>query len=113
MKLASEPFNKIASGEKVVESRLYDEKCKLINIGDQIIFSENDRPENNVTTVVTGLSLYPTFKELFADNDPALFSETSREFLLNQIKQFYSDEDEAKYGVVGIQIGLVKPTATP
>ena len=47
---------------------------------------------------------YSTFKELFADHDPALFGEENREFLLNQIKQFYTDEDEQKYGVLGIRL---------
>jgi ASC-1-like (ASCH) protein len=111
MNLASEPFNKITSGEKVIECRLYDEKRQRISVGDHIVFSENDKPENTVTTLVTGLLYYHTFEELFADNDPALFGESSREFLLNQIKQFYSDEDEAKYGVVGIQIEVIKSTS--
>lgn len=112
MKLATEPYNNIASGKKVIESRLYDEKRQQINIGDHIIFSENDKPENSVTTVVTGLLRYLTFKELFADNDPSLFGESSREYLQNQIKEFYSDDDEAKYGVIGIQIMLIKSTMT-
>jgi len=107
MKLVSEPFEKIASGEKVVESRLFDEKRQQIAIGDQIVFSENDSPENSVTTSVTGLLRYQTFKELFADYEPSLFGKESRDFLLMQIKQFYSDEDEQKYGVVGIRLALV------
>ena len=37
-------------------------------------------------------------------HEPAHFGGESRELLLNQIKQFYSDEDEQKYGVVGIRI---------
>ena len=107
MKLAVEPFNKIASGQKVIESRLYDEKRRHINIGDTIEFSENDNPEHKTTTVVKGLLRYATFEELFADHDPALFGEESEEFLLNQIKQFYTDEDEQKYGVVGIRLALI------
>lgn len=107
MKLATEPFNKIASGKKVIESRLLDEKRKQINIGDTIEFSENDSPENTAKTIVKGLLRYATFKELFADHDPSLFGEESKEFLLNQIKQFYSDEDEQKYGVVGIRLELI------
>lgn len=107
MKLATEPYNNIASGKKLIESRLYDEKRQQISIGDQIIFSENDKPENSVTTVVKGLLRYQTFKELFADHDPALFGEESRDFLLTQIKSFYSDEDEQKYGVVGVRLELI------
>ena len=107
MKLATEPYNNIASGKKVIESRLFDEKRQQIAIGDQIVFSENDKPENNVTTLVRGLLRYQTFKELFADHEPFLFGEKSREFLLSQIKQFYSDEDEQKYGVIGIRLQLL------
>ncbi len=106
MKLATEPFNKIASGAKVIESRLFDEKRQQIAIGDIIEFTENDKPENTVKTIVKGLLRYQTFKELFADYEPSLFGEESRDFLLNQIKQFYSDEDEQKYGVVGIHVKL-------
>lgn len=107
MKLTTEPFNKIASGQKVIESRLYDEKRQQINIGDTIEFSENDNPENTAKTIVKGLLRYSTFKELFADHDPSLFGEESKEFLLNQIKQFYSDEDEQNYGVVGVRLELI------
>lgn len=107
MKLATEPYNKIASGNKVIESRLFDDKRQQISIGDQIVFSENDKPENSVTTVVKGLLRYQTFKALFADHNPALFGEESRDFLLTQIKQFYSDEDEQKYGVIGIRLELL------
>jgi len=107
MKLATEPYNNIASGKKVIESRLFDDKRQKISIGDTITFSENDNPENNVTTVVKGLLRYQTFNELFADHDPSLFGEENRDFLLNQIKQFYSDEDEQKYGVVGIRLQLL------
>lgn len=107
MKLATEPYNNIASGKKLIESRLYDEKRQQISIGDQIIFSENDKPENSVTTVVKGILRYQTFRELFADHDPALFGEESRDFLLTQIKSFYSDEDEQKYGVVGVRLELI------
>lgn len=107
MKLATEPFNKIASGQKVIESRLYDEKRQQISIGDTIDFTENDNSENSVRTVVRGLLRYATFKELFADHNPSLFGEESREFLLNQIKEFYSDEDEQKHEVVGIRLELI------
>lgn len=107
MKLSSEPFKKIASGAKVIESRLYDEKRQSINIGDKIEFSENDHPENIARTQVIGLLRYQTFKELFADHEPSLFGEESCEFLLNQIKHFYSDEDEQEFGVVGIRIALI------
>jgi ASC-1-like (ASCH) protein len=87
MKLAKEPFEKIRSGAKRVESRLFD--------------------ENTAKAKIQGLLRYQSFENLFADHDPALFGENDRDFLLKQIKQFYSDEDEQKYGVIGIRLELV------
>ena len=107
MKLASEPFNKIASGVKLIESRLFDDKRQQISLGDEIEFSENENPDNKARTVVKGLLRYQTFKELFADHEPVLFGDESRDFLLNQIKSFYSDEDEQKYGVLGVRLELI------
>lgn len=107
MKLSKKPFNQIASGAKIIESRLYDEKRQQIALDDKIEFSENNHPENKVNTKVIGLLRYQSFKDLFADHEPALFGGESRESLLNQIKQFYSDEDEQKYSVVGVRIEKV------
>ena len=107
LKLSTGPFNIIKAGEKVIESRLYDAKRQRISIGDEIEFSENDKPENKVLTEVTGLLRYQSFKELFANHHPSLFGEESREILMLQIRQFYSEEEENKYGIVGIRIQLI------
>ncbi|MEK7538237.1 MAG: ASCH domain-containing protein [Patescibacteria group bacterium] len=107
MKLSAEPFKKIVCKEKVIESRLYDEKRQQIAIGDEIEFSENEHPENKVRARVKGLLRYQSFADLFADHEPTLFGEKSREFLLNQISQFYSDEDQQKDGVVGFRIEVL------
>ena len=107
MKLSTEPFEKIVRKEKVIESRLYDEKRQQIAIGDEIEFSENEHPENKVRTRVKGLLRYQSFKDLFADHEPALFGGESRDFLLNQIEQFYSDEDQQKNGVIGFRIEVL------
>ena len=107
MKLSVEPFKKIVRKEKVVESRLYDEKRQQITIGDEIEFSENEHPENKVRTRVKGILRYQSFADLFADHEPTLFGESSREFLLNQINQFYSDEDQRKDGVVGFRVEVL------
>ncbi len=50
MKLSSELFYKIARGQKVIESRLYDEKQKQIKVGDEIEFSEIGHLERKINT---------------------------------------------------------------
>ncbi len=107
MKLSKVPYEAVADGTKVIESRLNDEKRQQISLGDVIVFSENDHPENTTRTKVIGLLRYTTFKDLFADHDPALFAGENSEFLLSQIKAFYPDQEEQKYGVVGIRIERV------
>ena len=108
MKLSAEPFEKIWTGKKVIESRLYDEKRKQIFLGDEIEFSENDNSESKVNTKVVELLRYNSFQELFRNHNPSLFGGEDKESLLQEIKQFYSDEDEQKYGVVGIRVRLLE-----
>jgi ASC-1-like (ASCH) protein len=107
MKLSSELYRKISCKEKVIESRSYDEKRQTIQLGDEIEFSENDKPENVVRTRVMGLLRYQSFKDLFADHEPALFGGESGGFLLKEIKSFYLDEDEQRHGVIGIRIEII------
>jgi len=42
LNLATIPFEAIKTGNKNVESRLYDEKRKLINLGDEIEFTNKE-----------------------------------------------------------------------
>ncbi|MBP9749296.1 MAG: ASCH domain-containing protein [Candidatus Pacebacteria bacterium] len=104
MKLGSTPFNKIASGTKVIESRLYDQKRQAISIGDEIIFCENDNLNNSFSTIVKDLLRYGSFSELYDSQDPSLFGGTDKDELLAEVRQFYSEEGEHKYGVVGIKV---------
>ena len=108
MKLAVVPFEKIVNGEKIIESRLYDEKRQQINPGDQIEFTCNDKPTKKVLTVVKALYRYADFESLFSDFPLAHFGGTSKEELIKEIETFYSREDQSRYGVVGIKMMLLK-----
>ena len=103
LKLATEPFNAIISGNKTIESRLYDTKRQKIQIGDRIIFTNRDNSEQTVTTEVVGLLRYATFSDLFSHNNPRKFGGDNVEWLENQISEFYSIEDQKIYGVIGIE----------
>jgi len=100
--LSEEPFAAIASGHKTIESRLYDEKRRKIQLGDQIMFINRTNPKQTVTVTVVGLLRYATFHDLFSHNDPRKFGSKNIEWLENQINEFYSAEDQQRYGVLGI-----------
>lgn len=108
LKLATEPFNAIISGNKTIESRLYDTKRQKIQIGDRIIFTNRDNSEQTVTTEVVGLLRYATFRDLFSHNNPRKFGGDNVEWLENQISEFYSIEDQKIYGVIGIEFRVCK-----
>lgn len=103
LRLSEEPFVAIASGHKTVESRLYDEKRRKIQLGDQIMFINRTNPKQTVTATVVGLLRYATFHDLFSHNDPLKFGGESAEWLERQIDEFYSTADQERYGVLGIE----------
>ena len=106
LKLAAEPFNAIISGNKTIESRLYDAKRQKIQIGDRIIFTNRDNSEQTVTTEVVGLLRYATFRDLFSHNNPRKFGGDNVEWLENQISEFYSLSDQLENGVIGIEFEI-------
>ena len=108
LKLATEPFNAIISGNKTIESRLYDAKRQKIQIGDLIIFTNRDNSEQTVTAEVVGLLRYATFRDLFSHNNPRKFGGDNVEWLENQISEFYSIEDQKIYGVIGIELKVCR-----
>ena len=106
LNLAPEPFLAIASGKKIIESRLYDEKRQIIQLGDTIIFKNREDPSKSLKVKVVGLLRYKTFSEMFEQNDPKKFGGNNASELIDQINQFYSTEDQERFGVVGIQFSV-------
>lgn len=106
LNLATIPFEAIKTGNKNVESRLYDEKRKLINLGDEIEFTNKETGEKLKVKVI-GLHRYNSFKEMFFSMNPHKFGHSSSEWLLNQISEFYSEEQQKEFGVIGIEFILI------
>ncbi len=104
MRLTNPPFEKIRTGAKTIESRLYDEKRRLVELGDQVIFTNGDG--DSIATTVVALLRYPTFCAMFADLGPRPFGGESVHALSEEVHMFYSKEDEIQYTVVGIKFEL-------
>lgn len=108
MRLQAEPFEKIRSGRKTIELRLLDEKRKKIQIGDTIRFSCDQYPHEVLSTTVTNLFSFPSFAVLYESlpmTDCGYSTEDSPS--PTDMEQYYSLEEQSKYGVLGIQIKLI------
>jgi ASC-1-like (ASCH) protein len=103
LQLATKPFLAIRNGDKTIESRLYDGKRQLIQIGDEIVFTNRENTEDTLSVRVIGLLRYASFDDLFSHNDQTKFGGSSIDELLIQIREFYSTTDEQEYGVIGIE----------
>ena len=108
MKLQPEYYNYILNGTKRIELRLYDEKRKLIKIGDTIKFYKEPDLKENFSVKVIGLLRYNSFKELLNDFDISILSNNSmsKEELLCALERFYTKDKQDKNGVLGIRFEL-------
>ena len=107
LQLAKIPFNAIVSRVKTIESRLYDEKRRLIQVGDIIEFTNRQGLDKTISVKVIDLHRHDTFHDLFSHNDPEKFGGESVEWLEKQINEFYSIEQQRENGVVGIEFILI------
>ena len=100
MKLSKLPFEKIANGKKIIESRLYDEKRQQIKVDDKIEFSCNDELRKKAVTKVKALYIYGSFEDLFYDFPPEYFGGKSKDELIKEIETFYSKEEQKNTGLL-------------
>ena len=110
MKLNPDPFTAIETGKKNIELRLNDEKRQQINIGDTITFSNNADPEKKLFTKVIALHHAPSFTNLFTTIPISVcgFDEAlSPKEAANAMRQYYSEEEEMKFGALGIELKLI------
>lgn len=107
LKLATVPFEAIKSRTKTIESRLYDEKRQAIGLGDQLIFTNREQPDQTIAARVIGLLRYASFEDLFRHNEPTKFGGSSVAWLLDQISEFYPAQVQEEYSVIGIEFELL------
>lgn len=112
MKLNPTPYTAIKTGNKNIELRLNDEKRQQIKIGDTITFSNTAVPELKLYTRVKALHHAPSFVELFTSVPLSVcgFSpDLSAAEAANEMRNYYSEEEENKYGALGIEVELIDP----
>lgn len=109
MKLHDEPFQKMKAGEKTIELRLYDEKRRGVKLGEYIVFSRVSNLEDKIAVKVKGLYRSTSFRELFEDIPLEKCGNSSGmavDDIIMRLRNYYSEEDELRYGVLGIKVEL-------
>ena len=111
MRLHTQPFNMIKSGEKTIELRLNDEKRQKIRVGDKITFIHTRNQAEKLFCQVTALYPFPSFVELYKALPLEKCGYTVVE--LNtaspaDMNVYYSEEEQRKYGVLGIEIEKIE-----
>ena len=107
MNLQPKYFDFIKDGTKRIELRLYDEKRRSIQLGDIIEFAKSE--DEKFKAEVIGLLRYNSFADLFEDFDISILADSSmtKQELLEVLGEFYTEEKQAEFGVIGIRIKLI------
>ncbi len=108
MKLHVAPFEMIKCGKKTIELRLYDEKRRKINVGDTIVFTNKNGEK--LRAVVSHLHVFENFAELYSALPLLKCGYTEEDIDTakpEDMDAYYSAEEQAKYGVVGIELSDV------
>ncbi len=110
MNLHSAPFENIARGIKTIELRLFDEKRRLIKVGDEIEFTHSKDPARVLHCRVIALHIFPSFEELYASLPLLKCGYTENDIDTaspDDMDLYYTREAQAANGVVGIEIELI------
>ena len=110
MNLTPLPMQQIRDGRKTIELRLYDEKRKLISVGDTIKFINTEDSNDTLSVTVTNLFVFTSFGELYM-HLPLLKCGYNDENINvaspDDMDRYYSKEKQNKYVVIGIEVSLL------
>lgn len=107
MTLFPKPYASIASGQKTIELRLYDEKRQSLQIGDQIRFTNSEDASKSTLCEVVQLHVFKSFAELYESLPLQKCGYTAADVdnaHPDDMLTYYSKEKQAQYGVVGIEL---------
>ena len=108
MNLQERPYHMIASGKKIFELRLLDEKRSAIKAGDFIEFFNADF-EDTLLCRVKKLCVFPDFESLYEKYDQISIGYAENEVANpSDMLAYYPADKIAQYGVLGIGIEVIK-----
>ena len=107
MNLTPSPFKMIREGNKTIELRLYDEKRKVISVGDTITFTNTTDSNDKLCVKVIDLFSFDSFDELYKSLPLLECGYTTEDIDTaspGDMEKYYSKEMQQQYGAVGIKI---------
>ena len=111
MSLQPEPFEMMARGLKTIELRLLDEKRQKIQVGDTLIFINAARSACKIFCRVVKLHKFDNFAQLYASLPLEKCGYRPMELAAadpKDMEAYYSPEEQARYGVVGIELQVTE-----
>ncbi|MBE7075267.1 MAG: RNA-binding protein [Clostridiales bacterium] len=104
MNLKNGPFTSIKNGTKIYELRLFDEKRQLLKVNDYIEFTNRSTNEK-LNVKIKNLHKFDNFEQLYNKFDKiSLGYEPNQVANAKDMEEYYSKEEQSKYGVVAIEI---------
>lgn len=97
-------YTLLKTGDKTIELRLNDDKRKAIRIGETIEFTNASNLKDSFLAEVVNLHYAESFAALCQKIDCVQAGMANKEELLNVVKEFYPEERQKTFGVVGIEI---------
>ena len=110
MNLHAQPFSMIAEGRKTIELRLLDEKRKRIAVGDTLVFTNTGDPAATLRCKVKKLHVFDSFEQLYRElplEKCGYLPEELADARAEDMTAYYSEEEQQKFGVVGIELELM------
>ncbi len=110
MKLREIYYNLIKKGEKIYEIRLNDEKRQILDVGDMLVFEKEPNLDEKLNTVIEDLIYFKSFNEMLncLPLEKVGFKNSSINEVEKVYRQFYTIDDEKKYGIVAIKVKTIK-----
>ena len=107
MNLKPSPFNSIKAGKKDVEMRLYDDKRRLINKQDLIVFT-NEESKETLTCEVLSITRFASFAELYNAFNKVRLGYLEEEIAKPEdMMQYYPQIEMQANGVCAIEIKVL------
>lgn len=110
MLIKPEYFYLVAKGEKIYEVRTNDSRRKVMKIGDYIkMLKEPEKKEYLILSIKNKIEFqnFTTLYDFFPKEEVGFKGKSTAE-IVNELRRFYTEEQENEVGAVAIEVEVIK-----